>query len=354
MLNEERCWQAVLDRERAQDGRFVFGVATTGIFCRPSCAARRPLRRNVRFFQSTAEAEQEGLRACLRCRPLDREEDRRVERIRELCEFIREYCNSGDPLTLEVLAGKSGLTPSRLRRLFREIVGVTPRQYVQSSRFEALKGELRGGDQVTRAIYDAGFSSSSRVYEETGARLGMTPGEYREGGKNLEISYALVDTLVGRLIVAATDRGLCFVQFGESDSDLVERLQREYPAAAIRATRAAESSQLEQWAETLKRHLAGEAPHVDLPLHVRATAFQLKVWQALQAIPSGETRSYSQVAEAIGKPAAVRAVASACAANRTAIVIPCHRVIRADGDLGGYRWGRQRKRQILRNEQSAS
>lgn len=354
MLNEERCWQAVLDREREQDGRFVFGVTTTGIFCRPSCPARRPLRRNVRFFRRPAEAEQAGLRACLRCRPLDRAEDDRVERIRELCEYIRRHADSGDPLTLEVLARRADLTPSRLRRLFREIVGVTPRQFVESCRFETLKGELRRGEQVTRAIYDAGFGSSSRVYEQTETRLGMTPGEYRDGGKGLDISYIFVDTPVGRLIVAATDRGLCFVHFGDSEQDLVQRLEGEFPAATRRESKATGSTQLEQWSEALRRHLTGDEPHLDLPLDVRASAFRLKVWQALQAIPYGETRSYGQVAAAIGKPRAVRAVASACAANRTALVIPCHRVIRADGDLGEYRWGRQRKQEILQREQVAS
>ncbi|MEM7350598.1 MAG: Ada metal-binding domain-containing protein, partial [Acidobacteriota bacterium] len=212
MLNEERCWQAVLDRERDQDGRFFFGVTTTGIFCRPSCAARRPLRRNVRFFRTAAEAESEGLRPCRRCRPLDQSLDDRVERIHQLCDYIRRHCDSGDPLTLEVLSRQAKLSPSRLRRLFREIVGVTPRQYVESCRFAMLKGELRGGGQVTRAIYEAGFGSSSRVYEQTGSRLGMTPKEYRAGGAGLAVSYVCTETSVcaktsiGRMLVAATDR----------------------------------------------------------------------------------------------------------------------------------------------------
>ena len=350
MLNEDRCWQAVLDREHALDGRFFFGVTTTGVFCRPSCAARRPLRKNVRFFRTAAEAQRDGLRPCRRCHPLDRSEDDRIERIRALCDYIRQNCDSGDPLTLDVLSQEAGLSPSRLRRLFREIVGVTPRQFVESCRFETLKEGLRDGDQVTRAIYDAGFGSSSRVYEKASSRLGMTPRQYRSGGQGLAISYACTETPVGRMLVAATDRGLCGVQFGDSDSELVEQLRSEYPRAKIESTRPGESKQLKLWMDSLRNHLAGSQPHLDLPLDVRASAFQSQVWSYLQSIPFGETRSYSQVAEAIGKPAAIRAVAGACAANRAAIVIPCHRVIRANGDLGGYRWGRERKERLLERE----
>ena len=348
MLNEEECWQAVLRRDRGQDGRFLFGVITTGVFCRPSCAARRPLRKNVRFYPTAVEAEKEGLRACLRCRPLRRPGDgAQVARMRELCEYIRLHCDSGDPLTLDVLSREADLSPSRLRRMFREIVGITPRQYVEACRFEALKQGLRGGEQVTRAIYNAGFASSSRVYEQASARLGMTPTEYRTGGQDVEISYVLAETPVGRMLVAATDRGLCFVQFAASDGELLTMLHEEYPAATIQEMDSGGSEQLGLWLDALRRHLSGAEPHIDLPFDVRASAFQLKVWKYLQSIPYGETRSYSQVASGIGKPAAVRAVAGACAANRTAIVIPCHRVIRADGDLGGYRWGRDRKRLLL-------
>ena len=352
MLNEEQCWQAVLQRDRGQDGRFLFGVKTTGVFCRPSCAARRPLRKNVRFFSTAAEAEREGLRACLRCRPTRRAGDPRVARIRKLCEYIRRHSDSGDPLTLEVLGRQADLSPSRLRRMFREIVGITPRQYVEACRFETLKAGLRSGDPVTRAIYEAGFGSSSRVYEQASARLGMTPSEYRSGGRDVAISYALADTAAGRLLVAATDRGLCFVQFGDSAGELVEKLRREYPAAGIRERSPGGRGQLGLWLDALERHLAGAEPHLELPLDVRATAFQLRVWKYLQTIPYGETRSYSQVAAAIGRPAAVRAVAGACAANRAAIVIPCHRVIRADGDLGGYRWGTERKQLLLERERA--
>ena len=350
MLNEERCWQAVLDRDRNEDGHFVFGVTTTGIFCRPSCAARRPLRKNVRFFPDTDEAQAQGLRPCRRCHPLDTSEDRRVEQIRSLCDFIRENCDSGDPLTLEILARRIHVTPSRLRRLFQEIVGLSPRQYVEACRFDTLKNQLKQGENVTDAIYGAGFGSSSRVYDQTESRLGMTPGQYRAGGEGLAISYALASTPVGRMLVAATDRGLCSVQLGDSDEELLALLQEEFPAAQLEPMSSTGSAPFGHWVEALQEHLKGRLPHLDLPLDIRASAFRRKVWEYLQTIPYGETRSYTEVAEAIGRPEAVRAVASACAANRTALVIPCHRVLRANGALSGYRWGVERKRRLLERE----
>lgn len=353
MLNDEQCWQAVLERDRDQDGHFFFGVTTTGIFCLPSCAARRALRKNVRFFRTADEAQREGLRPCRRCHPLQRGDDGRVARIRRLCEYIQRNSDSGDPLTLDVLSREAGLSPDRLRHMFREIVGVTPRQYVEACRFQALKEGLRDGESVTSAIYDAGFASSSRVYEQVNARLGMTPGEYRSGGRDVAISYVFTHTPVGHMLVAATDRGLCFVQFGDSKGELLDLLRKEYPAATAQEMSAEGSEQLGLWLDALRRHMSGEGPHIELPFDVRASAFQLRVWRYLQSIPYGETRSYSQVAKAIGKPTAVRAVAGACAANRAAIVIPCHRVIRADGDLGGYRWGSERKQRLLELEQAS-
>ncbi len=353
MLDEEKCWQAVLGRQREQDGRFFFGVLTTGIFCRPSCAARRPNRENVRFFQTASEAQKEGLRPCRRCHPLAVGADPRVVRVRELCEYIRTHSDSGDPLTLEVLSRKAEMSTSRLRHMFREIAGVTPRQYVEACRFKTLKEGLRASETVTAAIYDAGFATASRVYEQVNSRLGMTPSEYRAGGQGVAISYALTRTSVGHLLIAATDRGLCFVQFGDSETDLLECLRQEYPRATIEETDSGESEQLRLWLTALRRHLNGSQPHLDLPVDVRATAFQQRVWRYLRSIPYGETRSYAQVARAIGQPKATRAVAGACAGNPVAIVIPCHRVIRADGDPGGYRWGRERKRKLLEMEQAS-
>lgn len=348
MLDERQCWEAVLSRDAREDGRFYFGVVTTGVYCRPSCPARRPRRENVRFYEAAEAAERDGLRACLRCHPTESESALR-EKMTELCGFIRGAARLGDPVTLDVLCRRSGMTPFRLQRAFRAAVGVTPRQYLKACRFDALKQNLRSEGSVTDAIYESGFGSSSRVYEQTGERLGMTPAEYRAGGRGLAISCVSCESPLGRLLVAATDRGLCFVQFGDSAEELRARLREEYPEATIEEA-AASSPALDRYVEALQRHLAGEEPRLNLPLAVRATAFEEKVWSYLQSIPYGEVRSYRAVAEAIGEPKAARAVARACAANRVAVVIPCHRVIRANGDLGGYRWGMDRKRQLLATE----
>lgn len=353
MLDERQCWEAVLEKDKSQDGRFFFGVVTTGVFCRPSCAARQPLRKNVRFYSTAAEAERDGLRPCRRCRPLEAG-DPQQRRIEELCDHIRKNCDSGDPLTLEALALHAGMSPSHLQRTFRAAVGVTPRQFVEACRLETLKRGLRAGDSVTRAIYDAGFGSSSRVYERADTRLGMTPAEYRAGGKDLAISYAAIEGPLGLLMVGATDRGLCFVQFGESREELLDRLRQEYPKAALEPVEEPYSRPFAEWIEALNAHLRGEAPALDLPVAVRASAFQQKVWSYLQSIPAGEVRSYGEVAAAIGRPTAARAVARACASNRTALVIPCHRVIRGTGDLGGYRWGLERKRRLLERERGGA
>ncbi|MCB1034781.1 MAG: bifunctional DNA-binding transcriptional regulator/O6-methylguanine-DNA methyltransferase Ada [Acidobacteria bacterium] len=349
-LEEGACWQAVLDRDRSQDDCFVFGVTTTGVFCRPSCAARRPLRKNVRFFTTPDEARAAGLRPCRRCHPTGRPEDERLPAVRRLCAFIQEHAGSGDPLTLEVLAQRAGMSPSKLRRAFSQLVGVTPRQYVEACRFGTFKDGLKSGDPVTRAIYESGFGSSSQVYEKSTRELGMTPTEYREGGKDLSISFAVGETRLGLLLVAATDRGLCSVRFGDSREALLDELQSEFPAASVSEMAPGAGAVLRRWLGALERHLVGQEPHLDLPLDVRASAFRLQVWSFLRTIPAGETRSYTQVAEGIGLPSAVRAVASACAANPVALAIPCHRVIRSDGDLGGYRWGRERKERLLQAE----
>lgn len=354
MLDERQCWEAVLGKDKTQDGRFYFGVMTTGIFCRPSCPARQPLRKNVRFYETPAEAEHDGLRPCRRCRPLEAADDSQKRRIEELCDHIRKNCDSVEPLTLEALARHAGMSPSHLQRTFRAAVGVTPRQYVEACRLETLKRGLRTGGSVTRAIYDAGFGSSSRVYERAGTRLGMTPSEYRAGGRGLAISYAAIASPLGLLMVGATDRGLCFVQFGDSHEDLLDRLRKEYPKAALEPVEEPYSQPFAEWIEALNAHLRGEAPMLDLPVAVRASAFQQKVWSYLQSIPAGEVRSYGEVAAAIGRPTAARAVARACASNRTALVIPCHRVIRGGGELGGYRWGMERKRRLLERERSGA
>jgi len=350
MLNEQNCWEAVLQKDPSQDGRFYFGVVTTGVYCRPSCPARRPRRENVRFYEAPEAAERDGLRACLRCRPRAERLDATSAKMGEICDLLRRAALSGEPVTLDTLSRRAGLTPYQLQRAFRAALGVTPRQYLQNCRFEALKQNLRSEGSVTDAIYESGFGSSSRVYERTDERLGMTPAEYRAGGKGLAISCVSFDSPVGRLMVAATDRGLCFVQFGASHEELLASLRKEYPAASIETLEAPLPAPFDAYVEALRKQLQGNQPRLDLPVAVRATAFERKVWSYLQSIPYGEVRSYSAVAAAVGRPTATRAVARACAANRAALVIPCHRVIRANGDLGGYRWGLERKEKLLERE----
>jgi AraC family transcriptional regulator, regulatory protein of adaptative response / methylated-DNA-[protein]-cysteine methyltransferase len=273
-------------------------------------------------------------------------------RIRKTCDYIR--ANPHLPLQLNDLSTQAGLSPAHFQRRFKAIVGVTPRQYVEACRLETLKGQLRDAPSVTDAIYEAGFGSSSRVYERVDTRLGMTPAQYRNGGKNIEVSWVSVDSALGRMMIGATDRGLCFVQFGDRDDELLEMLRAEYPAARLEPMREPYPEEFQNWMTALKNHLAGQQPRLDLPLDLRATAFQMKVWQYLQSIPYGSVQSYAEVASGMGQPKAARAVAGACAANRVALVIPCHRVIRGTGELGGYRWGIARKRVLIDKERHAA
>lgn len=352
MLNSDRCWEALEKRDVSCDGQFFFGVLTTGVYCRPSCPARKPLRKNVRFYAAQADAEKDGLRPCLRCRPLATlGADPNMDRIRRICRYIES--NSEAPLKAADLARKAGLSLYHFQRGFKAIAGVTPREYVDAARLKNLKGSLRSSKDVTEAVYDAGYSSSSRVYERADTRLGMTPNQYRQGGRNVAITFVTVESPVGLMMVGATDRGLCFVQFGESRKDLEAQLRREYPSAKIEPMRRPYPEEFQEWMDALARHLAGTQPRLDLPLDIRATAFQMRVWNYLQSIPYGEVQSYGEVASGIGQPAAARAVARACAGNTVAVVIPCHRVIRGTGELGGYRWGLSRKRALLDRERSA-
>jgi AraC family transcriptional regulator of adaptative response/methylated-DNA-[protein]-cysteine methyltransferase len=352
LLNEERCWDAVLRRDSAQDGQFYLGVVTTGVYCRPSCPSRHPRRQNVRFFQSSSEAEKAGLRACLRCKPsAAHNTDPIAERIREICAFIETH--SDDALKLNDLAKRAKLSAFHFQRRFKAVVGVSPKQYANAVRLRKLRAHLKSAKDVTTAVFDAGYGSSSRVYEQADTRLGMTPRQYRSGGRDVKITYATIQSPVGLMMVGATDRGLCFVQFGDSEDVLVRALNREYPAAAIEPMRDPQQPEFEKWVAALNRHLAGGQPNIDLPLDIRHTAFQMRVWNYLQSIPYGEVRSYSEVAAGIAKPGAARAVASACASNVVAIVIPCHRVIRSTGELGGYRWGLDKKRTLIDLERSA-
>jgi AraC family transcriptional regulator, regulatory protein of adaptative response / methylated-DNA-[protein]-cysteine methyltransferase len=352
MQQEALFWNAVLERDRSWDGKFFFGVMTTGVFCRPSCGGRTPLRKNVRFFLSPDDAQSAGLRPCERCRPLAAVGlDPDTGRIKKICDYIEAHAN--DPLPLEHLASQAGLSPFHFQRSFKAVVGLTPRQFVEARRLEILKESLRSQPSVTAAIYEAGFGSGSRVYERVDTRLGMTPATYREGGKNVAISYLSVDSDLGRMMLAATDRGLCFVQFADTDDELLNMLRAEYPAAKLEPAGKPYSAQFETWMLALQQHLKGQEPSLDLPLDLRATAFQMKVWRYLQSLPYGSVQTYSEIAKGIGQPTATRAVANACANNRVALVIPCHRVIRGDGNLAGYRWGVERKRALLDRERRA-
>lgn len=353
MISDDRRWRAVEEKDRSFDGRFVYGVVTTGVYCRPSCPSKRPLRKNVRFFATAAEAEAGGLRPCLRCRPaVESGADPVTERISRLCEFIRAHHD--EALTLQALAEQAGLSQWHLQRSFKAVTGLSPREFIESCRLETLKGSLRDKKPVTEAIYQAGFGSSSRVYERADTRLGMTPAEYRSGGENVSISYVSVAGPLGRMMIGATDRGLCFLQFADTDDRLLEMLHSEYPRAEFREMPKPWPVEFDHWIRALNEHLEGVRPQLELPIDLQATAFQMSVWKYLQKIPYGSVESYSEVAAGIGRPKAVRAVARACATNRIALVIPCHRVIRGTGELGGYKWGLERKRALLDRERARS
>lgn len=352
MLNEERCWEAVLNRDVNSDGQFVYGVTTTQVFCRPTCPSRRPLRKNVRFFATPQAAQKSGFRACMRCRPTSTASSVINKVVHDLARQID--ANPEQTFRLSQLAKRAGYSPFYLQRNFKAIIGSTPKEYQTAARLRTLKNELRRDAPVSDAIYQAGFGSGSRVYEKADGQLGMTPSEYRSGGKGLTISYASGRTPLGLLMIGATDRGICFLQFGDRDEELQAELARQFSAAAIKPMPATHAQEFESWMAALNRHLRGLEPRLDLPLDVRGTAFQLIVWRYLQKVPYGEVRSYSEVAAAIGKPKAVRAVARACASNSVALLIPCHRVVRGTGELGGYRWGMQRKRVLLDTERAVS
>jgi AraC family transcriptional regulator of adaptative response/methylated-DNA-[protein]-cysteine methyltransferase len=340
-IDDEASWEAVVRRDRRFDGRFVFAVSSTGIYCRPSCPSRRPRRENVRFFAATGAAAADGYRACLRCHP----DDQRVP-LEQRVRLLLDAAGDG-AVTLAELAVETGVSPHHLQRTFKNAFGITPRQYLAGRRVERLKAHLRRGDDVTSAIYEAGYGSGSRLYSQSNDRLGMTPGTYRDGGAGMEIAFTTVSTQLGELLVAMTVRGICAVSLGESSDALERALRQELPRAAV--TRS-DDPELARTVAGIVAQIEEGRPAGEMPLDLHATAFQLRVWDALRKIPYGQTRSYSEVAAAIGSPAAVRAVASACARNRVALVIPCHRVIREDGHLGGYRWGIDRKRTLLEKE----
>jgi len=338
-------WQQVVARDARQDGRFVFAVRTTGIYCRPSCPSRRPRRDSVEFFAGPNEAERAGYRACLRCKPTQiSAQAQYVTHARQLLD------NTEGVVTLRELSQQVGLSPFHLQRLFKRATGLSPREYQSARRLQHVKTGLRKGEDVTTALYDAGFGSPSRLYEKAPQQLGMTPGEYRRGGAGANITFAIAPTPLGRLLIAATERGLCAVRFGDNAADLERDLRKEFHAAELHR----DDTAMRRYVESLLAVVRGEKTTIDLPLDVRATAFQMKVWNKLRQIPRGETRSYGEVAREIGEPGAVRAVARACASNPIALAVPCHRVVRSDGGLAGYRWGMERKKKLLERERESS
>ena len=350
IMNNPELWNAVLARDASRDGSFVFAVRSTGIYCRPSCPARRPRREQVSFFQIPEAAEQAGFRACRRCHPRRaRTADPQIELVRQICHAIDEH--DEEPTTLKTLSAETGVSAHHLQRTFKEVMGITPRQYAESRRLKQFKSKVKNGSSVTDAMYDAGYGSSRGLYEKSSAHLGMTPATYGRGGRGMRIIYTIANSSLGRLLVAATERGVCSVALGDSDSELERSLMAEYPNASIDSKDTVISPSLNLWLSKVLEYLNGKTPRVDLPLDLQATAFQWRVWEELRRIPLGETRSYQDIAKAIGKPKAVRAVAGACAGNHVALVIPCHRVIREDQSLGGYRWGLERKRTLLKGEQ---
>jgi AraC family transcriptional regulator of adaptative response/methylated-DNA-[protein]-cysteine methyltransferase len=340
-----RYWQATLARDSRADGTFVLAVRSTHIYCRPSCPARRPLRRNVVFYHTKEEAEKQGYRACLRCRP--NEVSGAVVLVQRAARQLAESTEEG--VRLVEIARTLGTTQATLRRAFLQVTGLAPRQLAEALRVKRFKAMLRAGRSITDALYETGYGSSSRVYERSNAQLGMTPATYRKGGKGMKIGYTIAKSPLGKVLIGATERGVSAVYLGEKESALLAELREEYPRAEI----APATDSFQRWVREIVQRIDGKQPRMELPLDLQATAFQRRVWQELQRIPRGRTRTYSQVARSLGQPKAVRAVARACATNPVSIVVPCHRVIREDGALAGYRWGLSRKERLLAQERAA-
>src|SRR5262245_34668315 len=342
---DSEAWRAVAERDARYDGSFVYAVESTNVYCRPSCPSRRPLRENVRFYSSTADAERAGFRACKRCGAGQggSEIEHAIERARAYLDAHVERA-----VSLAELAANAGVSASHLQRSFKRVVGLSPKEYQHAERVRQFKSRLRAGDTVSRATYEAGFGSSSRVYERSDAMLGMTPASFRRGGAGVQIRFTISELPIGHVLVATTERGVCAVELGASDAEVTRALEADFPNATIERS----DEDHHRWVHSVldrirdPRHARGG----EIPLDVGGSAFQQRVWKALQEIPAGERRSYRQVAAAIGQPSATRAVARACATNRVAIVIPCHRVVREDGEPSGYKWGVDRKRRLLDEE----
>lgn len=342
-LDRDEAWRAVEERDPRFDGQFVYAVKSTGVYCRPSCPSRRPLRERVTFYSAPEAAEEAGYRACRRCRPRQA-----ATAAMAAVEHARRYieAHADHAITLPVLAREVGMSPFHLQRTFKRLLGLSPREYQEGLRVTHLKSRLRAGDTVSRATYEAGFGSSSRVYERSARSLGMTPAAYRRGGAGMRIVYTIVSSPFGRLLIGATEHGVCAVALGDDDAMLLEMLRADFPRAEIERGDDAHRD----WVEEIVTRIGGSNVGVDVPLDIRGTTFQKRVWALLRKIPPGRTKSYSEIAAAVGNPRATRAVARACAGNHIAVLIPCHRVVRNDGALGGYKWGLERKHALLDRE----
>jgi AraC family transcriptional regulator of adaptative response/methylated-DNA-[protein]-cysteine methyltransferase len=343
-LSDDERWAAVRDRDERYDGDFVYGVTSTGIYCRPSCGSRKPGRDRVRYFETPPEAEDHGFRPCRRCRPGLNGPSRNDQSVEHARRYLTERLD--EPVTLAELAAAVGLSATHLHRVFKKAVGLTPREYQDALRMDRFKGEVRDGRTVSRATFEAGFGSSRALYDKADQGLGMTPGAYRAGGKGITIQMRTARTPVGVLLLAATRRGVCFVSLGDSEQEVESQLRGEYPSARV----VRDEGRLATWVDAILAEIGGMPDETAVPLDVAGTEFQKCVWRAIRSIPRGETRTYGQIAESLGNGRAARAVAGACAANQVALFVPCHRVVRANGDPGGYRWGRARKERLLRLE----
>jgi len=343
MPSEQKMRQAIASRDKTCDGRFFYGVITTGVFCKPSCSARAARPENLRFFPGAEAAIVSGFRPCKRCQPTA--DAPNITRLVKIARYIESH--SDQRLTLATLADQAELSSSRLQRIFKKAFGVSPKAYQDAIRMQQFKQSLKQGGGITDSILSSGYGSISRVYGEATRNIGMTPKAYRTGGAGETITYACRETALGQMMMAATEKGVCFVQFGELEKALFTKLKEEFPKAKLMASPAQNSPELNGWMQALDLHISQGAPSPDLPLDLRGTAFQMKVWSFLLSVREGDVLSYSEVAALIEKPKAFRAVATACAANRIGVLIPCHRVIRGDGGLGGWRWGLERKRALL-------
>ncbi|WP_024304172.1 bifunctional DNA-binding transcriptional regulator/O6-methylguanine-DNA methyltransferase Ada [Pseudogulbenkiania sp. MAI-1] len=337
-------WAAVVARDPQADGTFYYSVRTTGVYCRPSCASRRARPENVRFHASREDAEQAGFRPCQRCKPdQPSQAEQHAAKVTEACRILE---TEEDTPNLEQLAQRVGLSAYHFHRVFKQITGLTPRQYAAARREQRVREQLAGSGTVTDAIYDAGYHANSRFYETANAVLGMTPRDYRAGGANARIHFAIAQCSLGAILVAQSERGVCAILIGDDPDALARDLQDRFPRAELISGDAG----FDQLVAKVVGFVEAPGLGLDLPLDVRGTAFQRRVWQALREIPAGSTASYTEIARRIGAPKAVRAVAGACAANALAVAIPCHRVVRTDGSLSGYRWGVERKRALLERE----